>query len=95
MSDRYKWFVPQHLDAPRRIGFLSVPEASTGFIALVLVNELSSLLYALAAAITVVFLLRSMRYRLSSGPGLRPLCYWHLAIGLKTFPPSWKRLLRG
>lgn len=95
MPDRDKWFVPQHLDAPRRIGFLSVSEASTGFAVLVVVNELSSLLYGLASAISVVFLLRSMRYRLSSGPGLRPLSYWYLAIGLKTFPASWKRLLRG
>ena len=95
MSERNKWFVPQHLDAPRRIGFFTVPEAMTGVTALMLVNEMTSLAWGMAAGLTAAFGLRAFRYRLAEGPGLRPLAYWHLAIGLKALPPSWKRLLRG
>lgn len=95
MSERNKWFVPQHLDAPRRIGFFTVPEAAVGFAALMLVNETTSLAWGIAAGLTAAFGFRAFRHRLSGGPGLRPLCYWYLAIGCGALPPSWKRLLRG
>ena len=90
-----KWFVPQRLDAPRRVGFLTMPEIVVGFGLAGLGNFFMSLGYGLAGGFVAVLAMRAAKRHLTDTPHWRVWLYWFVSFHHKPFPESWKRVLRG
>lgn len=91
------YYIPKHLDAPRRILIFTIDEAvAMASIFLVFVFVLKQQILAIVVCALVFFALK--RLKGERGPRyLWHLIYWHLppVIRFKQLPPSYKKYYVG
>jgi type IV conjugative transfer system protein TraL len=93
-ASRTRWNIPQRLDEPSKILFLTVSEFALFFVALFFGLMIDKLVFCLLLAGVAIAFKRKFAAFLS-GLSVTVLIYWFLGLGGKGLLPSWMRYWRG
>ncbi len=95
MTSKQSWKIPQHLDEPYKIMFLSVPKAIALMVCVLAGIMLEVFFYSLGLIVLILIFSRQIAHYFKDGMDHHAAFYWYRIFTPKKMFPGWIRFLRG